>query len=625
MEIKNTAVMCDATQIAKGQYITTFSVQQIADLVADNALLLGGSSDSNKFRDSDVQEIAEEIFKSEYFFDPISLAISGERGEPEFVGGKLAIREKMRVIDGARRIDACAFLVSTKKESDVLKDRFPVIIYFTDDAGVARMSEQFARGFYRKSKMDTIRGDRPANEIVREINSDPDASPMYAGKISKDKGAVIYWNALVDSITEYFSLDCMTTEKGNELRKYLVECLNIMFEYYSTDFADPSASVESGRFVTTIYGTYLMVILASWTMMIYNTDKAKWRKVIASTLHNIDVHDVELCAPSSTRKVRMNVVKTRLYSLIKNAMNLNARECSSEYLEYVKNFVDSSDVLSDARRTSRTMIVSNMLNAVSDAENARGVSLVNCNDDEAVSIINDVMGKYSRTYAYQVSCELKSYLDWLASNKGVKFSDTVRMACGAWRLNSSKISQSYYASMDDLRSTLEQVIPLREFTTQRDYDRIIIQLVFLGFKIEEAATLPSDALQGNKVIGHGKEVIIDDDLKIEIKRYRLESIRYSDEPDMSRCRKYAIDQSVALVSLNKTLPNSSAISNLRKRLIMYASGTDRKLSSDPIWRSGVYSRMIANGTMIDPVTKHTLTRNEQSDFDMYKQIFYSDK
>lgn len=622
MEINKDTIVINATQLAPDQYATTMTISEIANLANSGRFVYRDNNDQKGYWiNTNAREIAMIISGGKYFYDNISLAIIKDHGTITFDGSNIRITGTVYAVDGDRRIKACQSLQFVNKNPEILCNRFIITIYYIDSAELDRIATQFEHSVKKRShKVMIERSKRIPLAITESINSDAGADMAYAGRITDKPDAVFGRTAIVNCITEFFPNGYGEESQNDALVRYLVKFLNIVVEFYGDDFADPSSSVNAGRFITNIYGTYLMMIFASWTFPIYRNDEAKWRAVINDGLKRIDVYDRELCAVS-IRKTRKDIVDMRLQGLVKGALKARSLDSATEYLNEVTRDVDNNSMVSEGRKRNRMITVRGMLDALSKSEESHGAKIIGCDDKMAVSIINDVVTSFSRGYAYMIEVELKKYLMWLTNNKGVRFSDVVMRACGDWRSNNTNTERLYFASIEDLRATLDDLIPIYDYPTQRDYDRIIAQLVFFGFKIEEATMLPYDSLKGNIISAYDKEVWIDDDLKLSILRYRMESIRYSDDDDINRCRRYPINHRAALMSLNKSV-SSSAATNCRKRFAGY-SNEDRKLSCNEIWYSGVYSRMISDGTTIDHVTHTVLGRYNQADFDLYKQTFYA--
>ena len=622
MKTDNGAIVLQAAQNAKDQYTATLTISEIAELANAGTFSHKNSTfnhSSIKVQRSVISSIMNAICDHTFFYDMLRLAVMKDSGSIEYDGGRITIRGNLYVVNGNRRIEACQALAAMKNNDPVLDNRFCAMIYYVSAAELGQMVNQFSMEKSSHDSTQTLRWSfHPSRAIVDAINNSPDADPMYAKRISKRADALIPQHAMADCIAAYFPAEYMEESRHNELVRYLVDFLNIAIPFYAADYEDPATSVADGRFITNVYGVYALIILASFMLPLYNNDKNGWQVAIRSALGRLDVFDSELSSKDSSN-IRTQAIKQKIIARVKDAIRDDG--CSAkEYLAYVKAQLEDA-MLSEQTRAQRLRTVNSMVESVVDAESTIGVVLEEGDASQAVAIIRAVLSRYSREYAYRITLELRKYMQWLTENKAAEFSNVVDSALGLSRRNDAEIAHEYFASIDDLRKTLDELAPLRKVPTSRDYDRIAVQLIFFGFRSTEVVCLPPDSLHGNEIRAYDKVVPIDDELRIEIERYRMNEARYADVDDGRSRRVYKMNHSHALLVLNQDAPKPNSVYNFRKRLTQYGEN-EKKLSADSIWRSGVYSRMIKNGTAIDPVTHQAIGKNEQEAFNIYKQMYH---
>lgn len=617
MDIKDNGAILSAIELAPGQYVTTLAISEIVELVNSGHLVCRFDTKAGHWKEKNAREIALLISEGDYYYDTVSFVVVKGEGAVLFSDGVLQITGPIYVVDGERRVRSCLSLSIVNSDVKILSSRFAATIYYIDASDLERMVEQFEHGTKRPIQKDILkRSYKSSLDIAEMVNLHHDADPLYAGKITTKTDAVLYQDVVVGCISKFFPEEDRDQCRFHDLIDYLVRFLNIAVEFYRADFADPDASIMSGRFITNIYGTCLLMIFASWVLPIYRNNVVKWIDVVNTGLKQMNVNDKELSSVSG-RRLNTRIVDSRVQSIVKDALKIGESDYGTEYYENVKIEIDSDENLSDDRKQYRLLVIRGMLNALSKAEESHGAKIVGGDDDRSILIINDMMSDFSQSYAHIVEVELRSYMAWLEANKGVRFSDNVMRACASWQINSANMRRSYFASIDDLRDTINKLIPVRDVVTQRDYDRIIVQLIFFGFTIDEAVALPADSMSGKIIKAYGKEIEIDDELRIMILRYRMEDTRYSDNDDVKYRRSYKIDHNIALVSLN-TSSSKYTVRNCRTRIIEY-SNNDRELNCHDIWISGVFSRMVNNGTTIDPVTHTVIGKYNRSNFELYKQ------
>lgn len=607
-----------AIEKAPGQYQASMTIRAIAHMVDCGAInglqpIIDAKTNSAEYRG--VRRITTAICNDEYYFDEIRFAVlRGTGATVSYEDGALRIAGSVSVVDGAYQIIACCRVAVTR--DDLLDRRFGVTFYVLDNAGFGRAMAQFAITSKKKPKALMPWKRHPACDIVAAVNKNPAADCLYAGKISDEPDAVIYSYALVDCITEYFPVEYMEDNRRGELVEYLVQFLNIAVSIFGDDYADPASSLAAGRFITTEYGTYLLCILASCTLPIYKNNKEQWMIVVRNALANIDVCNEQLSKPPLNHRVNAKIIKSDLMDRVKSVMSVDQSDCATEYYDICAN--DTS--VGESRRNTRRTMIRGMLAAITAAESDIGISFASGDNAAVAKIIGEVMKKYSRNYAYIVGVELRKYMNWLTTNKGVVFNEIAYAPFSTKKSSDNKIENSYFASMDDLRKWIDKLIPLREFPTQRDYDRLIIQLVYLGFKADEAVSIPVSAMNGNVIFAYDKRVVVDDSLREQIAKYRTYDVRRAD--DDIGTRTYEIDRSLSLVQLNSSVPDKSTAGAFRKRIRQYCpDGSEKRFESDAIWRSGKFRRMIDAGTTIDLVTGGTIGKDEESDFRSFKRLY----
>lgn len=612
---------------APGQYTSTLTVAEIASLansgVFEGKYIESANRDGQAglLRQTNINDMVTLMRSDAFFYDNLCLAVVKGRGEISYNNGCISINGRINVIDGARRIAACRAMATIKGNLEQLNNRFTVMIYCVDDVSLGRLVNQFAIGKGYQTRSETLKWEfQAAHDIVDAVNNSPAADPLYAGRITTKSDAAMYAYVLADCISEYFPQKYMMSQKRGELVQYLVDFFNIAIPFYRSDFENPASSLEAGRYITTIYGTYAMSMLAAWTLSMYENARPKWEQSVLMALNQLNVHDGELSNTKHSRRVRATIVKRRLGQFVKDSLRFGDADSKTKYLEEFEKSVDNDDSIEDSFRERRKLMVRLMIRGIDESEKARGVRMDDGVDADVIAIIQDVMAKYARSYAHQIGREIRRYMDWLTVNKAVQFSGLVYSSVDAACVDDSKIIEAYFASLKDLRVTIDELIPLRERVTQRDYDRIISELIFMGFRSNEAICLPEYSLNGNVVSAYGKEVVIDDMLRDAIMKYRMNKIRYSDDENFGR--SYQIDHSIALVSLNKSVPTKNASTNFRKRLAKYSEESEKKLTTDGIWRSGVYSRVTADGTLIDPITHTSIGKEERADLQLFKRIYY---
>ena len=612
---------------APDQYTVTLTVAEIAEL-ANNGVFEGKYTESANrggrsgvLRQSNINDMVTLMRGDAFFYDSMCFAVVKGRGSISYNDGRVSINGHINVIDGTRRIAACQAIATVKGGPEQLNNRFSAMIYYVDDVSLGKLVNQFSIGRGYQPRSEVLKWEyQAARNVVEAVNNSHDADPLYAGKITQKTDAVIYSYVLADCISEYFPLKYMAEQKRGELVRYLVDFLNIAMSFYRNDFESPKASLEKGRYITTIYGTYAIILIAALTLPMHDSDQAKWEQTVSTALTRLDVYDDELCSPKHSRRVRADVVKGRLKQRVQDALRSDDGDPKTEYFEEFEHEVDNDDSIGDNSRERQKSIVRTVLRAIDDSEQARGVRMENGVDADVIAVIQDVVTQYARSYAHQVGREIRRYMDWLTANRAVRFSGVVYSSVDAACVDDTRIKESYFASLEDLRATLDEIVPLRYNVTQRDYDRLISELIFIGFKSGEAICLPVQSLHGNVISAYGKKIVIDDELRNAIIRYRMTEVRYSDDEQMGRT--YKIDHTIALVSLNQAEPSKNALSNFRRRLMRYGDGTKKKLLTEGIWYSGIYSRMITEGVSEDPITHATISKEESADFQLFKQIYY---
>lgn len=612
-------------RVADNQYVSLMTVADIGRYFADG-MMMPYQQDAEGRRVSTTRNYAvgpvnmrdniNRMIDRKYYYDSLYCVASDDA---VFENGQLTVPGGLRIVRGVDLCEACGFVsVAEKQDEELMNSRFVVHIVVCD-----RETESDVVGQWSAVRADVVRKpSRGTGDAVTEMVIDASQkNPVLNGLIGDDLTYPIQAAVMRKYLSTFFEAKYVTGESKNDLVNYLMMFYGIVAEYYKEDFADIAESRSRDRVVTTPEGGYMLMYLAS--IMIKSRDSGAFRDNLRGILDRLDVSAMESIEGRNIHKEKLSYYSTALMKRVAKAANPDAQSvletyCSAKTLEY-------SGQEKSAYVDKALVLYRKMSESVAKAESEVGVELANADADSAMRIIEKAVDGLGASAMERMLGVIKQYMIWCIGNASPKYGRYFVDGLSVDEFRDRYVANRYFASIDDLRRELDDVVPGLAGFDDDDvsigaYDRIIAQLAWFGWEPSEATVLPYDSMGDDHVIrAFGKSIGVDDVLYNEILRYREK--RYIPKVLARGVQRVPINRMAALVATGaKKIDGSRVMSRIQERFAEYCAGRKRHVSLHDVWMSGIFARASEAGAPFDSVTGQAITSTYAKDFEIYKRI-----